>query len=42
VLDNKAEQDCEVKAYLWYVEQTIAVPTQEDGAYSNFYRRLFR
>ena len=33
VLDNEAEQDCEVKAYLRYVEQAIAVPTKLDSAY---------
>ena len=33
---NKAEQACEAKAYLAYVEQASAVPTQEDGAYHAF------
>ena len=33
VPDNEAEQDCEVKAYLTYVEQAIAVPTKLDSAY---------
>ena len=34
--DNWAEQDCEAKAYLAYVEQAIAVPTKLDGAYHAF------
>ena len=33
---NKAEQNCEAKAYLTYVEQAIAVPTQLDGDYRQF------
>jgi hypothetical protein len=36
VLYNKAEQNCDAMAYLKYVEQAIAVPTQEDSAYSDF------
>ena len=36
VLYNKAEQNCDAMAYLNYVEQAIAVPTQEDSAYSDF------
>ena len=35
-LYNKAEQNCEAMAYLRYVEQAIAVPTQEDSAYNVF------
>ena len=37
VLYSKAEQNCEAKAYLAYVEQAIAVPTQLDSAYNEFY-----
>ena len=36
---NKAEQNCEAKAYLAYVEQAIEVPTQEDGIYDAFQKR---
>ena len=33
---NKTEQNCEATAYLAYVEQAIAVPTQEDSASNAF------
>ncbi len=36
VLYSKAEQNCEAKAYLTYVEQAIAVPIQLDSAYGKF------
>ena len=36
---NKAEQNCEAKVYLAYVEQAIEVPTQEDGIYDAFQKR---
>jgi len=39
MLYNKAEQNCEAKAYLAYVEQAIEVPTQEDGIYDAFQKR---
>ena len=39
MLYNKAEQNCEAKAYLAYVEQSIEVPTQEDGIYDAFQKR---
>ena len=37
VPDNEAEQNCEAKAYLKYVEQAIEVPTKLNGAYMKFY-----
>jgi len=36
VLYSKAEQNCEAKAYLAYVEQAILVTTQLDSAYGKF------
>jgi len=36
---NKAEQNCEAKAYLAYVEQAIEVLTQEDGIYDAFQKK---
>ena len=36
VLDNKAPQNYAAMAYLAYVEQVIAVATQEDSAYYAF------
>jgi len=36
VLYSKAEQNCEAKAYLAYVEQAILVTTQLDSAYDKF------
>ena len=37
---NKAEQNCEAKAYLAYVEQAIEVPTQEDGIYDAVQKKM--
>ena len=36
MLDNAKEQDYEAKAYKWYVEQVIDVPTKLDSAYHAF------